>query len=228
MYSLFLGGVQYPTPPKLTVKVKGQNKTMSLLDGGTFTFLRSPGLTEITLPLTLTMLGAEHKPDYYLSHLADFMENKKPLRFVLTRISPAGELLYDTNMLMSLEDYTATEDAKNGLDVDVDISLKRYMEHKTITAEIEEIPTENVNNKSDIAEVDTTSSKVFIPGTLANRISTSGKDTEAFKVRKGTIVAAVSNTTASAASAASPAFASRMGGGSQLITAEKLLSMFRM
>ncbi len=137
MYKLYLGGVLFPTPPKLTVKIKGQNKTMSLLDGGTHTFLRSPELTKIDLPLTLPMLSGEHRPNYYLSHLGSYVEEKKPIRFILTRVSPSGELLYDTNMLMSIEDYTTTEDAKNGLDVSLDISLMRYTEHKTITAKIE-------------------------------------------------------------------------------------------
>lgn len=218
MYSLFLGGIEFPTPPKLTVKVKGQNKTLPLLDGGTFTFLRSPALTEITLPLTLTMLGAEHKPDYYLSHLGSFFEDKKPLRFILTRISPSGELLYDTNMLMSLEDYTTTEDAKNGLDVDVEISLQRYMEYKTITAKIEEVQMAHSDSQNtSVATVDTTSSKVFIPGTLANRAQTNFEDTEAKKVIRTTTGAAVSNASAIA-----------MSGGALLMTSEQLLAYLKM
>lgn len=159
MYNLYLEGIQFPTPPKMTVKIKGQNKSVTLLDGGELNFLRSPGLTEITLPLTLTMLGAEYTPNYYLSYLADFMEEKKPLRFILNRISPTGALLYDTNMLVSIEDYTTIEDAKEGLDVSVEISLKRYVEHKTIRAKVEQIEAHVQPETGKETEKDTSSKK---------------------------------------------------------------------
>ena len=50
-YSCYLGGMEVPTPAKLTVKAKGKNKTLILLNEGEINFLRSPGLTEITVPL---------------------------------------------------------------------------------------------------------------------------------------------------------------------------------
>ena len=49
-YTMYLNGVQMPvTPSKLTVKIKGQNKTLNLVNEGEINFLRSPGLTEITV-----------------------------------------------------------------------------------------------------------------------------------------------------------------------------------
>ena len=38
-YSCYLGGMEVPTPAKLTVKVKGQNKTLILLNEGEINFL---------------------------------------------------------------------------------------------------------------------------------------------------------------------------------------------
>ena len=52
-YSCYLGGVEWPTPAKLTVKIKGKNKTLTLLNEGEINFLRTPGLSEIVLPVTL-------------------------------------------------------------------------------------------------------------------------------------------------------------------------------
>ena len=54
-YSCYLGGVEWPTPAKLTVKIKGKNKTLTLLNEGEINFLRTPGLSEIVLPVTLPM-----------------------------------------------------------------------------------------------------------------------------------------------------------------------------
>ncbi len=69
-YNCYLGGVLMPvTPAKLTIKVKGKNKTLELLNGGEINFLRAPGLTEITLPLTFPMLTGARRPDYYLNIL---------------------------------------------------------------------------------------------------------------------------------------------------------------
>ena len=79
-YTMYLNGVQMPvTPSKLTVKIKGQNKTLNLVNDGEINFLRSPGLTEITVEVLLPMLQAYHfasypsgyqPPDYYRGSLS--------------------------------------------------------------------------------------------------------------------------------------------------------------
>ena len=49
MYSFFFDDMQLPvTPSKLSVKIKGNNKTLALVNEGDINFLRSPGLTEIS------------------------------------------------------------------------------------------------------------------------------------------------------------------------------------
>ena len=50
-YTCYLDGVEWPTPEKLTVKIKGQNETITLLNEGEINFLRVPGLTEIVVRL---------------------------------------------------------------------------------------------------------------------------------------------------------------------------------
>lgn len=131
MYKCFLGGIELPTPAKLTVKIKGQNQTMTLLNGTEINILKSPGLSEISLPLVLPMLGGNKMPDYYLALLEKLKILKKPTRFIMSRVLPNGQILFDTNMKVSVEDYTITEDAKNGLDVSVDVTLKQYNDYGT-------------------------------------------------------------------------------------------------
>lgn len=143
MYSFFIDGMELPiAPQKLTVKIKGNNKTLTLINEGDINFLRAPGLTEITFDAVLPMLGqysfanGYRRPDSYLNKLESLMTGKEPFRFLVSRVSPSGRLLYDTNMKVSLENYTATEDATKGPDVTVSITLKQYISYSTKTVTV--------------------------------------------------------------------------------------------
>lgn len=143
MYSFFIDGMELPiAPQKLTVKIKGNNKTLTLINEGDINFLCAPGLTEITFDAVLPMLGqysfanGYRRPDSYLNKLESLMTGKKPFRFLVSRVSPSGRLLYDTNMKVSLENYTVTEDATKGPDVTVSITLKQYISYSTKTVTV--------------------------------------------------------------------------------------------
>ena len=135
-YACYLGGVELPTPAKLTVKIKNKNKTLILLDEGEVNFLRAPGLSEIVLPLTLPMLTGSRSPDYYLGILEQLKTARTATRFVLVRVSPDGRTLFDTNMPVSVEDYSIVEDARQGLDVNVDVNLKQWRSYGTKTVTV--------------------------------------------------------------------------------------------
>ena len=138
-YTCYLGGMEVPTPAKLTVKIKGKNKTLVLLNEGEINFLRTPGLTEITVPLVLPMLGGIRSPSVYLDMLEELKTGKRTTQFILVRSSPSGGKLFDTNIKVSVEDYNIVEDVKaNGLDVAVDVSLKQWRDYGTKTATVEQ------------------------------------------------------------------------------------------
>lgn len=161
-YTCYLNGVQWPTPEKLTVKIKGQNKTLILLNEGEINFLRAPGLTEIVVPFTLPMLSGTRSPEYYLGILEKLKTGKTTAWFKLVRLSPNGRTLYNTNMKVSVEDYNIVEDAKEGLDVSVDVNLKQWRSYgtKTITVEQpaakEEKATVSVTKERDASTAPTT------------------------------------------------------------------------
>lgn len=143
MYSFFIDGMELPiAPQKLTVKIKGNNKTLTLINEGDINFLRAPGLTEITFDAVLPMLGqysfanGYRRPDSYLNKLESLMTDKEPFRFLVSRVAPSGRLLYDTNMKVGLENYTVTEDATKGPDVTVSITLKQYISYSTKTVTV--------------------------------------------------------------------------------------------
>ena len=136
MYRFYFDTLLLPvTPQKLTTKIKGANKTLTLVNEGEINFLRAPGLTEISFDAVLPMLGRYsfsqefRRPEEYLSVFEQYMVKKKPFRFLVSRVSPAGGLLFDTNMKVSLESYTLTEDATKGPDVTVSVTLKQYIDY---------------------------------------------------------------------------------------------------
>ena len=58
MYECYLGGILMPiTPAKFSVKIKGKNSTVTLLNGEEINILKSPGLSELTVPLVFPMVS---------------------------------------------------------------------------------------------------------------------------------------------------------------------------
>lgn len=139
-YNCYLFGKLMPvTPSKMTLKIKGKNETITLLNEGEINFLKYPGLTEITLPLMFPMLTGSKKPDYYLDLLEKAKVNRKTTQLILTRTTPDGKSLFDTNIKVSVEDYEIKEDATDGLDVSVDVTLLQYRDYGTKKVSIKKI-----------------------------------------------------------------------------------------
>ena len=153
MYELYLGKTLFPVAPsKLQIKVKNQNKTINLINDGERTILKDAGLTEISFDLLLPNVPypfAIYKSRFQnAKHFLDILEyrkvRKKPVQFKLIRTFPNGEMLFDTDMKVSLEDYTIKEDTKEGFDVVVSIKLKQYKEYGTKLCKI-------VSDKDEVA-----------------------------------------------------------------------------
>lgn len=144
-YHFYIDKVLCPvTPSKLQLKVKGQNKTLNLINEGEINILKNAGLTDISFDLILPNVKypfAVYKSEfqdakYFLSEIEKLKIDKKPFQFIVTRTLPNGKLLFDTNMKVAIEDYTIKEDAKNGFDVVVSIKLRQYKEYGTKTCNV--------------------------------------------------------------------------------------------
>ena len=164
------------TPAKLSVKISGKNTTVTLLNEGEINFLKYPGLTEITLPLIFPMLTASKRPDYYLTLLERAKTQRTTTQFIMTRTTPAGQLLFDTNIKVSVEDYTIEESATNGLDVSVEVKLKQYRDYSTKTVAIKS--TVKHNDSKDTAVKKTATVQTTRPATNAPQ-------TKTYTVKKG-------------------------------------------
>ncbi|MES1045287.1 LysM peptidoglycan-binding domain-containing protein [Heyndrickxia oleronia] len=140
MYAFYLDKIQLPvTPAKMNMKIANQNKTINLINDGEVNILKAPGLTEISFDAMIPQVlypfavytDGFKEAAYYLDKLETLKVDKKPFQFLVSRVSPAGKLLFDTNMSVSLEEYTIDEDVENGLDLIVSLKLKQYRTYGT-------------------------------------------------------------------------------------------------
>lgn len=147
MYQFYMDDELLPiTPGKLKTKINGQNKTVNLINGEEINVLNPAGLTDISFdavfPWTRYPFAQYaqrfHEPEYYLNLLEELKTSKHPFRFIVIRESPSGGSFFDTNMAVSLEDYSINEDAKEGMDVPVSINLKQYLHYGTQKVTIKE------------------------------------------------------------------------------------------
>lgn len=142
-YDFYLDGLRLPfAPGKLSLQIKNQNETVTLLNEGEVNLLKTPGLTEAEFEFTLPQSPypfADPLQDaaVFLERLEALKTKKKPFQFLVSRASPSGRLLFDTNLTVSLEEYAITEDAENGLDLTVSVRLKQYRPFGIKTAAVQ-------------------------------------------------------------------------------------------
>lgn len=141
-YTIYLDSVQLPVPPsKIQTKINNQNKTINLINEGEVNILKQAGLTEISFEMSIPQVNYPFasypegfkSADFFLEKFESLKTSKKPFQFICSRVLPNGTLLFDTNMTVSLEDYTIDEDSKNGFDLITNVKLKQYKSFGTKT-----------------------------------------------------------------------------------------------
>lgn len=124
-------------PSSLSTQINSANKTINLMNDGEVNLLKKPGLTDFSFELLLpnvrypfaTYPNGFQKADYYLEKIEKLKVDLIPFQFIVSRMKPNGDLLFDTNVKVSLEDYEIIEDAENGFDITVKVNLKQYREY---------------------------------------------------------------------------------------------------
>jgi len=150
IYDFYLDKILLPVaPPEMEIKVKNQNRSLTLINFGEINILRKAGLLEIEFtclipqvkyPFAIYMDG--FKPaSFFLDAVKELKERQEPFQFIVSRQKPNGDMLYlsedFSNITVSLEEYTVNEDwEKNTFDLEVDISLKQFRYFGTKKAEI--------------------------------------------------------------------------------------------
>ena len=143
-YKMYLDGVLMPiTPSKVKVKINNQNETLTLISGEEINILKAAGLTDVSFDLLLPQVpypftnGGAQPADYYLSLFERLKTAKEPFQWILNREKPNGSRLFYTNLTVGMEDYQITDDAEEGFDITVTVSLKQYRHYGTKTVTIQ-------------------------------------------------------------------------------------------
>ena len=144
-YYFYLGNVLLPIPPgKLELKINNNNKTYDLINYSEINILKNPGLTDIEFEALLPNVKypfAMYKNQfqnakYYLGILENLKVNRSAFQFIVVRRFPNGKTIYDTNIKVSLEEYTIIDNTDEGFDTKVKIKLKQYREYSTKTVQV--------------------------------------------------------------------------------------------
>lgn len=119
------------TPDTLSMKVGSNNKVVNLISEGDINILKSPSLTEIEFEARFPMRQYPYARKFqkfqtYYDKFSELKEKKKSFRFIVARTTPNGKRTWDTNILVSLEEFELSEDAEDGDDVIVSFTLKQF------------------------------------------------------------------------------------------------------
>lgn len=143
------------TPGELKIKVGSNNKVVTLINEGDINILKSPALTEVEFEARFPMRKYPYSRtpasfQSYFDKFKELKEDKKSFRFIVTRTTPGGKRLWDTNLLMALEEMEILESADEGDDVLISFKLKQYKEYgvKTIQIKTKAPTTTSTANKS--------------------------------------------------------------------------------
>lgn len=145
MYKVYIGNKLLPvTPSKIQFKIKNQNKTITLVNDEEVNIIKAPGLTEISIECLLPMHEYKfaqyefgYQPaNYFLDQFETDKINQWYFPFIISRRNSKKEVTFNTNILVTLEDYHMIEDSDQGGDILVNIKLKQYIEYGLKTVKI--------------------------------------------------------------------------------------------
>ncbi len=152
MYFCYIDKVLVPiAPSKLQININNQNKTINLINDGEVNIVKAPGLSTIKLDLLLPLITkypfAKYKDNkfqpaaYYLEHFERLKAQKSNFQFIVSRwLNIPGvqkkQSIMKTNMTVTLEEYSITEDSDNAPDIVVSLLLKQYVSYGTVIKEI--------------------------------------------------------------------------------------------
>lgn len=164
MYEFYFDKVLFPVAPdKVTIKIGNADKTITLMNEGEVSILKSPKLTDITVDFLLpnveypfAVYPKKFVPAvYYLDLVEGYKKDKKPFQFKITRVFPNGKAIFNTDMKVSLKSYTTKESADNSFDVILSIELKQYRDYSTKTCTVKmdtEKPTATVQKNRPLTD----------------------------------------------------------------------------
>ncbi len=135
MYEIWLGEIKLPVAPeKITISTGSLNETITLVEGGEINLLRSPKLRVVTFealipnvryPFASYLYDEFKDADYYKDAIAKLKTDKRVISFVITRVM-GNKVFNYTDISSTLEDYKFIENAGEGYDLRIAVTLREY------------------------------------------------------------------------------------------------------
>lgn len=175
MHKFYLDSMDLPlAPSKLILKIGNDNKTINLINIGEVNLLKLPKLTEISFDFHVVSKKIYDVLEMdiidILSRLESLKTSKKPFRFIVSRSGDVG-FNFDTNILVSLEDYTITEDSNLGSDILISVNLKQYKEYGFKTLKIVEKKQDSKTLTNTVTKASNKKAKIKnAPNRLSKRV----------------------------------------------------------
>ena len=144
MYEVYIDRWLLPLLPKeIEINAGNKNNTITLINGTEFNILKSPELKKIKLEFVLPAYQypfANHrlgfkKPKEYLSKFERLKLKKTPFQFIVTREYPTQKKYYDTNIKVSLEEFSVKDTTDEFMDIVVSMELKEYKDPRMTVLE---------------------------------------------------------------------------------------------
>ena len=143
-YDFILDGLILPiTPKKLTLQIENKNEVINIINVGDINIIKYPGLSTFSFEFLVPAYKYHFAKDFqeqkiYLDKLEWLKLNPKPFLFAISRKMPNGKIVHPTNIQVTLEDYTVTEDTANGFDLLCSVRLKQYKQYSAQKLDITE------------------------------------------------------------------------------------------
>lgn len=156
MYYFYMDKMLLPVPPsKIQFTVNNKNETIMLMNEGEVNIIKPAGLTtikfDVLLPLFTYYPFAMYKDkkfltaNYFMSVFEKLKTEKTIFQFIISRWkyvpystkATKKENVMKTNLTVTLEDYTITEDHSDAPDITVSLELKQFIKYGTVTKEID-------------------------------------------------------------------------------------------
>lgn len=175
-YDFYLDKLLLPvTPSKLEITINNANKTVTLMNDGEINILKKAELSDIEFeclipqvrhPFAVYKSGFQNAK-YFLDYFENLKTQQKAFQFIVCRRQPNGNAFFNTNIKVSMEDYKIVEDASEGFDLSVKISLKQYRDYgtKTVNIKLSDSKPKGVVQQTRAA-TSTTTSKTYKAGDI--------------------------------------------------------------
>lgn len=158
-YRFYIDDILLPiTPSSFSRTIGNKNETATLMSGQEINILKKPGLGTFNFDFEIPRywnLPYIHKSDvrhdakWYTDQLYRIKNERKPVDFSVIR-KLAGETYYNSNVRVTVEDYTINEDASNGSDFKITVTLKQYIDCGTKILNVEQKKVSGTNETTTV------------------------------------------------------------------------------